>query len=176
MHANRLRPALLLPALIVGGALALTSCTASDEAVSAPPSPVSTSPGADRVTGELYGPDAISLSEFRTRHPGTVTGDAATGAVLVEDRGNGPKAASLPPLDAGDRLVLALFCDSASPYEIALLSGETVLDKTWAADCATGGITTYTTAPLAAAVAAPTVSIRVDADTSFGFSILAATD
>jgi hypothetical protein len=121
----------------------------------------------------LYGEGAVFLSEFMARHPAFLNPGVVTGAFLFEDAGFASTTYPLPPLNhASDQLELAIFCDQPSEYEVALLSGGEVIDRTWGDDCSGPDLVIYRTAPFTTDGSALEVAVTVDDATPFRLTVL----
>ncbi|MBH0053764.1 MULTISPECIES: hypothetical protein [unclassified Salinibacterium] len=99
-------------------------------------------------------------------------------SVLFEQVDSGSHEYSLPPLgDSVDQLFLAIGCDRSTPYEVALVSGETVVDSTWASNCASERGTpasTYLTSSLEGDLSTLTLRVTVDDGARFSVSVFEA--
>ncbi|MBH0008935.1 hypothetical protein [Salinibacterium sp. SWN1162] len=95
-------------------------------------------------------------------------------SILFERVGAGAQEYSLPPLgDAVDQLFLAIGCDRNTPYEVAIVSGDTVVDRTWASNCASERGTpasTYLTSSLKGDLSSLTLRVTVDDGARFSVS------
>ncbi|QHO69597.1 hypothetical protein BHD05_08055 [Marisediminicola antarctica] len=152
-------------AVLTIGMLSLSGCTASDTQrvpPSLPPTPTAA------TEQELSGEGAIFLSEFVQEHPGHFDPDLLPGSFLFAEAGIGPAEYPLPALSAdSDQLVLTIFCDDATEYEVALTSGGEIVDRTWGDSCDADGLVNYKTAPIDADRSSLSAAVTVDEKASF---------
>ncbi|QYH35758.1 hypothetical protein [Salinibacterium sp. M195] len=99
-------------------------------------------------------------------------------SVLFEQVDSGAHEYSLPPLgDSVEQLFLAIGCDRNTPYEVAVVSGETVVDRTWASNCASERgkpASTYLTSSLEGDLSSLTLRVTVDEGARFSVSVFEA--
>ncbi len=150
--------------------LMLTACQAA-----APVSPTPTasaSPTPDGGVGALYGENAMFLSEFIERFPAADPLDFPA-VTLFESAASGPTSFDLPALSGTEvSLVLAIFCDAQTNYEVAIVRDNRIVDRTWGDNCPQSGIVLYTTAPISGRLSDLQVEVTVKPNTSFRVSIL----
>lgn len=158
------------------GLLFIVVCLAGCSVVAEPiptasgsPSPVPVPSGTDA----LYGKDAISLSEFVVAHPDEVPPEIEGATFLVEGSGVGPTSFAIPGLsNATPSLLLAIFCDGASSYDLTLLRSGEQLDRTWGDSCPTSGMVTYQTAPIAGSASGLELDVTTGSEVSYRIAVL----
>jgi len=157
--------------------LALTSCMTAQR-VEPLPSATPTALNDPAVVQDLYGDNALFLSEFLAQDRYFMGAELQISNVLFEKAGIGPNEYALPALATGsDQLLLAIFCDEESAYEVAVVSDGETIDRTWAEICgnpSAPGLATYITAPITADSSSLSVKVTVDRGVSFRVSVFEA--
>jgi hypothetical protein len=150
--------------------LSLTACQAPGPDDWTPtPSP---SPTPVDGVAALYGDDALFLSEFIERFPAADPLDFPAIA-LFEAAASGPASFNLPtPTGTDVSLVLAIFCDAPTNYEVAIVRDNRIVDRTWGDNCPQSGIVLYTTAPISGPVSDLQAKVTVNPNAPFRVSIL----
>lgn len=151
--------------------LSLTACQAPGPDDSTPtPSP---SPTPVNGVDALYGDDALFLSEFIERFPNRAPADLLASRTLFESGGTGPATYDLPtPQGTDPLLVLVVFCEADTSYEVAIMRDDKVVDHTWGDSCPQTGLRYYTTAPISGPLSNLQTRVTVDPRVSFRVSIL----
>lgn len=155
-------------------AVALSGCVAAPDQK---PQPAYTQQATHSTASvkDLYGKHALFLSRFSSQHPGLIDSSLLPGTFFFEKAGVGSQEFDLPSLPAGDdQLVLMIFCDEKSNYDLSLVSGGKRIDRTWGGSCASDrGIVTYKTAPLKDPGATFVLNVKTLEKVPFRISILA---
>ena len=161
--------------LAVLGSLVLTSCTATQ-----PPRPTgdatpSETPGeASSRVAELYAPDAVPLSEYVHSNPAYTPAELRGAQFLAEGAATATEEFPIADeVEGATSLILAIFCDADSPYEIAVMQDADVIDRTWGPQCPRSGIVLYTTTPLTIPTSELTLRATVDDGTPYRLSVAA---
>ncbi|KZE89528.1 hypothetical protein [Microbacterium sp. TNHR37B] len=168
----RISPVAVLALL---GTLVLSGCSAAEPTLpTESTTPRETANEASSHIAELYAPDALPLSEYVNRYPAYTPAELRGVQFLAE--GAATATEEFPLADVAldtTSLILAIFCDADSPYEIAVMRGTDVIDRTWGAQCPRDGIVFYTTASLAIASDGLSVRATVDDGTPYRLSVAA---
>ncbi|WP_415131237.1 hypothetical protein [Microbacterium sp.] len=168
----RISPVAVLALL---GTLVLSGCTAAEPTL--PADSVTSSETTNEASShiaELYAPDALPLSEYVDNYPAYTPAELRGVQFLAE--GAATTTEEFPLTDAAEdttSLILAIFCDADSPYEIAVLRDADVIDRTWGTQCPRSGIVFYTTASLTIAADGMSVRATVDEGTPYRLSVAA---
>lgn len=157
--------------LALGLALGLSACTTEQAPARHTPTAVAKGASTPRPDPKaLYGAHGMFLSDYVAKYPAYVDPVLLEGKFVLEKSATGPSTFPLPRLSVGDALVLAIFCDAPSKYDLTVVGGSGTVDRTWGDSCGPGNFALYTTAPITGPRSGLQLSVSVASGTSYRVS------